>query len=131
MKKLIAIIIGLTTTLAIAAVDLKRCHIVTSETDVPLVQKMANVMSEDIQRVTGVRPGIVHKTGQGPTVILATVEHAAELTPDINISLLQGSWERYSITSRGQQLDIVGSDARGLAYGVLHVSERIGVNPWY
>ena len=131
MKKLIAIIIGLTTTLAIAAVDLKRCHIVTSETDVPLVQKMANVMSEDIQRVTGVRPGIVHKTGQGPTVILATVEHAAELTPDINISLLQGSWERYSITSRGQQLVIVGSDARGLAYGVLHVSERIGVNPWY
>ena len=92
---------------------------------------MANVMSEDIQRVTGVRPGIVHKTGQGPTVILATVEHAAELTPDINISLLQGSWERYSITSRGQQLVIVGSDARGLAYGVLHVSERIGVNPWY
>ena len=82
MKKLIAIIIGLTTTLAIAAVDLKRCHIVTSETDVPLVQKMANVMSEDIQRVTGVRPGIVHKTGQGPTVILATVEHAAELTPE-------------------------------------------------
>ena len=131
MKKLIAIIIGLTTTLAIAAVDLKRCHIVTSETDVPLVQKMANVMSEDIQRVTGVRPGIVHKTGQGPTVILATVEHAAGLTPDINISLLQGSWERYSITSRGQQLVIVGSDARGLAYGVLHVSERIGVNPWY
>ena len=131
MKKLIAIIIGLTTTLAIAAVDLKRCHIVTSETDVPLVQKMAKVMSEDIQRVTGVRPGIVHKTGQGPTVILATVEHAAELTPDINISLLQGSWERYSITSRGQQLVIVGSDARGLAYGVLHVSERIGVNPWY
>ena len=131
MKKLIAIIIGLTTTLAIAAVDLKRCHIVTSETDVPLVQKMANVMGEDIQRVTGVRPGIVHKTGQGPTVILATVEHAAELTPDINISLLQGSWERYSITSRGQQLVIVGSDARGLAYGVLHVSERIGVNPWY
>ena len=131
MKKLIAIIIGLTTTLTIAAVDLKRCHIVTSETDVPLVQKMANVMSEDIQRVTGVRPGIVHKTGQGPTVILATVEHAAELTPDINISLLQGSWERYSITSRGQQLVIVGSDARGLAYGVLHVSERIGVNPWY
>ena len=131
MKKLIAIIIGLTTTLAIAAVDLKRCHIVTSETDVPLVQKMANVMSEDIQRVTGVRPGIVHKTGQGPTVILATVEHAAEQTPDINISLLQGSWERYSITSRGQQLVIVGSDARGLAYGVLHVSERIGVNPWY
>ena len=131
MKKLIAIIIGLTTTLAIAAVDLKRCHIVTSETDVPLVQKMANVMSEDIQRVTGVRPGIVHKTGQGPTVILATVEHAAELTPDINIGLLQGSWERYSITSRGQQLVIVGSDARGLAYGVLHVSERIGVNPWY
>ena len=131
MKKLIAIVIGLTTTLAVMAIDLKQCSIVTSETDVPLVQKMATVMSEDIQRVTGVRPGIVHKADQGVTVILATVEHAAELVPDINVSQLRGSWERYSITTRGQQLVIIGSDARGLAYGVLHVSERIGVSPWY
>ena len=131
MKKLIAIVIGMTTTLAAAAVDLKKCSIVTSETDAPLVQKMATVMSEDIGRVTGVKPTTTHHASQGATVILATVEHAAELVPDISVSQLRGAWERYSITTRGQQMVIVGSDARGLAYGVLHVSERIGVNPWY
>ena len=131
MKKLIAIVIGMTTTLAAAAVDLKKCSIVTSETDAPLVQKMATVMSEDIGRVTGVKPTTTHHASQGATVILATVEHAAELVPDINVSQLRGAWECYSITTRGQQMVIVGSDARGLAYGVLHVSERIGVNPWY
>ena len=118
-------------TLAATAVNLKQCRIVTSEKDAPLVQKMATVLSEDIMRVTDVKPGIDHQAGKGATVILATIGHAAELAPDIDISGLRGTWERYSIITRGQRLIIVGSDARGLAYGVLHVSQQIGVNPWY
>ena len=131
MKKQILIIIGLTVTMVVTAVNLKQCRIVTSEKDAPLVQKMARVMSEDIERVTGVLPNIVHQTGNGATIVLATADHAAELAPSVNVSPLRGAWERYSITTRGKQLVIVGSDARGLAYGVLHVSQQIGVNPWY
>ena len=131
MKRHILIIIGLTITLAITAVDLKQCRIVTSEKDAALVQKMARVMSEDIQRVTGVQPDIVHQTTKGATVVLATADHAAELAPNVDVSQLRGTWERYNISTRGQQLVIVGSDPRGLAYGVLHVSQQIGVNPWY
>ena len=131
MKRHILIIIGLTITLAITAVDLKQCRIVTSEKDAPLVQKMARVMSEDIQRVTGVQPNIVHQTAKGATVVLATADHAAELAPNVDVSQLRGTWERYCISTRGQQLVIVGSDPRGLAYGVLHVSQQIGVSPWY
>ena len=131
MKKLILIMFGLMATLAAAAVNLKQCRIVTSEKDAPLVQKMATVLSEDIMRVTDVKPGIDHQAGKGATVILATIGHAAELAPDIDVTGLRGTWERYSIITRGQRLIIVGSDARGLAYGVLHVSQQIGVNPWY
>ena len=131
MKKQILIIVGLMTTLAVAAVNLKRCKIVTSEKDAPLVQKMARVMSEDIERVTGVQPGIDHKVGNGAIVVLTTVDHASKLAPDVDVSILRGCWERYSITTRGQRLVIVGSDARGLAYGVLHVSQEIGVSPWH
>ena len=115
MKRHILIIIGLTITLAITAVDLKQCRIVTSEKDAPLVQKMARVMSEDIQRVTGVQPDIVHQTTKGATVVLATADHAAELAPNVDVSQLLGTWERYNISTRGQQLVIVGSDPRGLA----------------
>ena len=131
MKKQILIIIGLTVTMVATAVNLKECRIVTSEKDAPLVQKMARVMSEDIERVIGVRPQIVHQTEKGATIVLATADHAAEVAAGVDVRQLRGSWERYSITTRGKRLTIVGSDARGLAYGVLHVSQQIGVSPWY
>ena len=113
------------------AVDLTRCQIVVSKNDVPLAQKMAQVLSDDIERVSGVKPAISNSAVKGATVILTTVDQASKLVPDIKVSDLRGSWERYRIVTRNDQLIIIGSDARGLAYGVLHVSERIGVSPWY
>ena len=113
------------------AVDLTRCQIVVSKKDVPLAQKMAQVLSDDIERVSGVKPAISNSAVKGATVVLTTVDQASKLVPDIKVSDLRGSWERYRIVTRGDQLIIIGSDARGLAYGVLHVSERIGVSPWY
>jgi hypothetical protein len=44
---------------------------------------------------------------------------------------LRGAWERYAIDTENGNIMITGSDARGLAYGVFHVSEAIGVSPWY
>ena len=113
------------------AVDLTRCQIVVSKNDVPLAQKMAQVLSDDIERVSGVKPTISNQTVKGATVILTTVDQASKLVPGIKVSDLRGSWERYRIVTRNDQLIIIGSDARGLAYGVLHVSEHIGVSPWY
>ena len=113
------------------AVNLKQCQVVVSETDVPLARKMAKVLCEDIQRVTGVLPGVSHHAVDGDAVVLATVEHVAEQALGIDVGDLGGTWERYRILTRGKRLYIIGSDPRGLAYGVLHVSERIGVSPWY
>ena len=100
------------------AVDLMRCQIVVSADEPALARKMAGVLSEDIGRVTDRCPQVV-TTEQGgvPRVVL----HVGGLT----------GWERFRITTEADRLLIEGSDARGLAYGVLHVSERIGVTPWY
>jgi len=118
------------------AVDLAQCSIVYSNKDAQLVGKMAVVLSEDIERVCGVRPEVICKENErriynGSTVLLATVDCLNDFGKDIKADELKGEWERYKIVTKGNKIVIVGSDARGLAYGVLHVSETIGVNPWY
>ena len=110
---------------AIQAVNLTQATIVYDKKDKPLARQMAQVLSDDIERVSGVRPSIGTKKGNGPSIILGTVE-CSGLHRE-----LRGSWERYAIDTKNENLYITGSDARGLAYGVLHVSEAIGVSPWY
>lgn len=129
------------------AVDLKQCRIVVAEQDAALVRKMGVVLSEDIERVTGVKPGVetmgktssanAHGTitpdAKAPVVVLATVDGLGLLPASLGVEVndIKGGWERYKIVTKGNLLVIVGSDARGAAYGALHVSEQIGVSPWY
>lgn len=108
------------------AIDLTKATIVYNPQDAPLVRQMAQTLADDIERVSGTKPAVATRKGAGENICLATYKYAtrAEKT-------LRGAWERYAIDSRGNDLYITGSDARGLAYGVFHVSEQIGVNPWY
>jgi hypothetical protein len=119
------------------AVDLKNCRIVVSDQDAALVKKIANMLSDDIERVTGVRPEVNFNHNLNPndkaqysTIILATVEQLPA-SLGVDVSDIKGAWERYKIVTRGNRLIIIGSDPRGAAYGAFHVSERIGVSPWY
>ncbi|MBQ9362423.1 MAG: glycosyl hydrolase 115 family protein [Bacteroidaceae bacterium] len=100
------------------AVDLMHCQIVVSEGQSALAGKMARVLSEDVERVTGVRP------------VVTTADDGRDHRVVLRVGGLTG-WERFQLRTEGTRLTITGSDARGLAYGVLHVSECIGVNPWY
>ena len=110
------------------AVDLTKTTIVFQKGDAPLVQHMAHVLADDIERVSGVCASLNDK-GKSiidkSSVVLATVKCSNRHKE------LRGTWERYAIDTQGGNLYITGSDARGLAYGVLHVSEAIGVSPWY
>ncbi len=111
--------------LALHATDLTKSTIVYNQKDHPLVQHMATVLSEDIERVTGIKPAVSTKPGKGQNIILATQGKTSRHKG------LRGTWERFAIDTDQQNIYITGSDARGLAYGVFHVSEQIGVNPWY
>ena len=126
------------------AVDLKQCRVVQVENEVALVKKVANVFAEDVERVTGVRPTVstclnpdarlaFEFYAHEPMVVIATVEGLEELglTKDVNVEDIRGRWECYKIVTKGKRVYVVGSDARGTAYGAFHVSEKIGVSPWY
>lgn len=118
--------------LPVWAVDLVHSPIVVADGEQALVKKMATVLSEDIGRVTGTCPVVTDRMGNGASVVLTVADNTPLLQQlAVDASNIRGDWERYLITTRGQRLVIVGSDARGLAYGVLHVSECIGVSPWY
>jgi len=125
MKKGLLFVIWSVWCVAAMAVDLTRTTIVFQTKDAPLVGHMAQVLADDIERVSGVRPAVGTKKGRGGCVFLSTVKCTSKHKE------LRGTWERFAIDTRGGDIYITGSDARGLAYGVLHVSEAIGVSPWY
>ena len=126
-KKTIAVILLL---LAVCfqmaqAVDLTKATIVYQKKDAALVAQMARVLADDIERVSGIRPEVSTTHADGPKIVLGTVKQSSRHKE------LRGTWERYAIDTKDGDLFVTGSDARGLAYGVLHISEAIGVSPWY
>ena len=108
-----------------ASVNLAEATIVYHKGDASLVKQMAQVLADDIKRVTGTSPKISTHKGNGPVIILGTTKFTGRHRE------LKGTWERYAIDTKEGSVCITGSDARGLAYGVFHVSEAIGVSPWY
>ena len=133
MRKLILLLAWCLALCSWGAVDLTQCRIMVANNDDALVKKMAVVLSEDIERVVSVRPSVVNEAWDGAMVVLATVEGMGNLPVEFQIDSrdIAGEWERYKIVTRGKRIFVVGSDARGLAYGVFHLSEKIGVSPWY
>jgi len=126
MKRIfLFLIVALLSATGTMAIDLTRATIVYEKGDAALVKHMADVLADDIERVSGLRPFVGTDKGNGVSIILATAERT-KLHKE-----LRGTWERYAIDTKGDCLYITGSDPRGLAYGVLHVSEAIGVSPWY
>lgn len=125
MKKCLLAFLMVASTLVAQAVNLTQAAIVYKDADAPLVKHMAQVLADDIERVSGIRPQVGTKTLSGQNIIIGTVQYTG-LHKD-----LRGAWERYAIDTKNGNLYISGSDARGLAYGVFHVSEAIGVSPWY
>lgn len=86
-----------------------------------VVKIAANLLADDIAAVTGKKPGVLAKapSGQSPRVELV-------LAPKD----LTGKWEAFRLSATPEVLTIAGSDPRGLAYGILEISRRLGVSPW-
>lgn len=110
-----------------------------------LVKKSAELLQDDIERVTGFKPPILTTPPTTPLarlVIIGSRDHSTlirQLLQTKRLSAKQtGKWEAYTrVTLRnptptiGEALVIAGSDRRGTAYGVLDLSRQIGVSPWY
>ncbi len=99
------------------------------------VQRVAEDFAADLERVSGVRPAIVHdlKGVTGDVVVIAELGHSPLPVDETSVA---GQWEAYSqsVVRRpegGQALVILGADPRGTIYGTYDISAKMGVSPWY
>lgn len=150
MKRIIAILLS-TVALTVQAqlvmnekkgdFHLLDASVTVSDNDYEVVRKVASMFIDDVKAVTGTQLQM-GSTASRTCVIAGTIGHSQFIDQMIskgklNVNDIQGDWERYSISivkaplpGIQKALVIAGSDRRGTAYGLLHISEVIGQNPW-
>jgi len=111
--------------------------------DYRVVRLAADMLADDVARVTGKRPAVGRKQGGHDLILAGTLGHSALIDRlaaagklrDLN--LIRGKWEATvtqivdnPMPGVRRALVIVGSDRRGTAYGLTQLSEKIGVSPW-
>lgn len=112
--------------------------------DLPLVQHVAKLLSQDVGMVGGTPLQVVHDTSElGDVAIIAgTTQHSRLIKDLIARKKLDATaiaaWDGYLIQlidnplpKVKQALVIVGANKRGVAYGVFDLSEQMGVSPWH
>jgi len=120
--------------------DQVKASIVYANDETKLDSIAAYLLAADIERVTGYLPQVSTDitTAKGNVIVIGTI-HSSLMTMIAGKSIGKvDKWECYGfkvvskpLKNINQALVITGSDARGTAYGVFSISERIGVSPWY
>ncbi len=118
--------------------------IVIDSNDYAAVRLAAGFLADDVERVTGRRPAVETKPGAALAVIAGTLGHSVWIDRLAaggklrNLDRIKGHWEAtlWQVVEKpfpgvARALVIAGSDRRGTAYGLLRISETIGVSPWY
>lgn len=126
------------------AADGRVAPLVVSTTDWPGVQRAANDLRADLERVTGRAPALAGEAPPGADVVLiGTVGHSALIDGlvargKLDVNAIRGRWEAFQLEvverplpGVARALVIAGSDKRGTIYGIYELSARIGVSPWY
>jgi len=100
--------------------------------------------SEDVEKVTGVKPRVIKTRGQigGEAIIAGSLDKSSLIkrlveAGGVDVSSIRAQWESYAIMTVkdplpgvSKALVIVGSDRRGTAYGLYELSREVGVSPW-
>ncbi|GAA4728941.1 glycosyl hydrolase 115 family protein [Flavisolibacter ginsenosidimutans] len=117
--------------------------ILVDKNDDWLVNKAAQLLQTDIEKVTGKKPVIVDNLSSSKNVVIVGSLHSVFIqkliaAKELDVKNLQGKWEAFRLQTIDKPfagidkaLVIVGSDKRGTAYGVLELSKQIGVSPWW
>lgn len=99
----------------------------------PVVGIAVDMMCDDLEEVTGVRPVQGSRSASTVRIIQYDREKAALRklgVPAEYADSLAFTKEAFYLGEHDGKLLIVGSDARGTAYGVLELSRLAGVSPW-
>ena len=119
--------------------------VVVDDGDFAVVQLAANLFADDVQRVAGKRLVVTNAVPKTSQIVLAGTLGKSALIQNLvsagklkNVEKLQNQWEgtlaevvAKPFPGVDEALVIVGSDRRGTAYGLMRLSELIGVSPWY
>jgi len=119
--------------------------LVVDDADYPVVQLAAGFFADDVERVTGHRLIVTNApSDRGPLIIVGTLGKSALLQQLIaegrlsDVEKIHGRWEatltqivKSPLPGVERALVIAGSDRRGAAYGLMQLSQKIGVSPWY
>ena len=134
----------------------RAAHILHDGGDAKVVGIVADLLRQDIQRVTGgnaddaatagAKANALTAVDPSLAVIIGTLDNSALVkeavaSSKLDVAALRGQWESYRIAIVNNPLPkshpevkrallIIGSDRRGAAYGTFTVSESIGVSPW-
>ncbi|MBN2105595.1 glycosyl hydrolase 115 family protein [bacterium] len=115
--------------------------ITIDSSEAALIGISARLLAKDIECVTGFLPDVQSTQSEpaatGPVIIIGTLKSKAIRGMTENQrAMLCNQWEVYgffflqNLSGRYNTLIICGSDARGAAYGVFSLCEKIGVSPW-
>ena len=87
----------------------------------PVVESALALLSEDVSDVLDAE---LRKGNEEARIVIRILD--AEKEQDE----LSGRHEAFRISVIGEQLQVVGSDANGTAYGIMELSRMLGVSPW-
>ena len=110
-----------------------------------LVGKVARMFVSDVDKVVGYKPELkqTNKVVGRRVVVVGSLGNNAFIDKlvkqkKLNVTPIKNGWEQYIIQqvskpAKGidEALVVVGSDKRGAAYGLLSISEKMGVSPYY
>lgn len=112
--------------------------------DFDVVKLTANLLSDDIYRITDQKPIVSDVFPNSKNAIIIGTLGNNKVIDDlvknkkIDLTDLSGKWESFAyktiknpFPNVKEALLIIGSDKRGTAYGVFELSKTIGVSPWY
>ncbi len=103
-----------------------------------VVHTAAEMFLSDMEAVSGNKPTEI-KSPDNASIIVATVGKSKETDEwlkkeNVSVKELLNQWEAFKVQviqrEKNPCLVILGSDARGTAYGILELSRIIGVSPW-
>ena len=128
-------------------VNRRAAEIVVDKTEADVVRLAADLLAADVERVSGVKPVVAGEATaerNAPLIVAGTlgksafVDKLAAAGKLQGLEKIKGRWEAtvWQVVERPvpdveRALVIVGSDRRGTAYGLMRLSELVGVSPWY
>jgi hypothetical protein len=117
--------------------------IVVDTAEDEIIHITASLLADDMERLTGIRPPVFNsiENEYAPLIIVGTINSRLiqylRGNQRIQTEQIQNQWEVFSrqfvhLSVTGKEAMVIcGSDNRGTAYGVFHLSEQLGVSPWY